>query len=235
MSTDNRVLAGLSPAATAQVLAIARVVALRQNEILSQPHQPAGYVYFLTSGVVSFVVTGKEGGSTEVGMVGCEGVVGSAHLPGSYAPVATCMVQMAGSAHRVPVRDMQTLFDESAEVRGMMLQAMQQQLLSITQVSACNRLHSATQRLARWLLVTADRGRNDAVHLTQEAVSHMLGTRRTTVALVAAALQRDGLIRYARGNVEITNRAGLIRAACDCYGILQRLADTPFNNPMLRR
>jgi CRP-like cAMP-binding protein len=97
------------------------------------------------------------------------------------------------------------------------------QMLMLEQIAGCNKLHQATERLARWLLTAADRLNSDAVNLTQEAISQMLGTRRTTVALVAGTLQRSGIIGYRRGLVKILDRQALIDAACDCYGITSKL------------
>jgi CRP-like cAMP-binding protein len=57
--------------------------------------------------------------------------------------------------------------------------------------------------------------------LTQEFLSQMLGVRRTTVTLIARALQEAGLISYRRGQIVILDRAGLEEAACECYQIIQ--------------
>jgi CRP-like cAMP-binding protein len=89
------------------------------------------------------------------------------------------------------------------------------------QIAACNAVHSAEARFARWLLQTQDRIDSDALPLTQEVLSQMLGVRRTTVTLVARALQEAGLIRYKRGRIVILDRAGLEEAACECYEIIQ--------------
>ena len=46
--------------------------------------------------------------------------------------------------------------------------------------------------------------------------------RRTTVTLVAHALQKDGLIRYRRGKIEILDRKKLEKRSCECYGVVSR-------------
>jgi len=78
------------------------------------------------------------------------------------------------------------------------------------------------ERLARWLLMTQDRIESDSLPLTQEFISQMLGTRRSSVTVSAGTLQKAGLIAYTRGNVTILNRKRLEEAACDCYGMLQQ-------------
>ncbi|MGI4831362.1 MAG: Crp/Fnr family transcriptional regulator, partial [Janthinobacterium lividum] len=90
------------------------------------------------------------------------------------------------------------------------------------QVSACNLLHEAEARLARWLLMIADRTESDVLPLTQEFISQMLGTRRSTVTVVAGNMQRAGFIEYRRGTVQILDRAGLERNSCPCYDFTRR-------------
>lgn len=230
MPHTNRLLAALTPAAQAQVLSLARMIDLPQETLLAQSDEQSSHVHFLTSGVASFVVSAKDGGSAEIGMIGNEGMVGSVSLLGSYAPVSHCLMQMDGAGYRVSVSDMRRLFEGSGEIRQRVLQSMQQQMLTVSQIAACNRLHNATERLSRWLLTASDRIGSDTVSLTQESLSQMLGTRRTTVALVAGALQRSGLIRYQRGNVNIVNRDGLTDAACDCYTITRKMVDNLYSD-----
>jgi len=88
------------------------------------------------------------------------------------------------------------------------------------QVAACNRLHEIDQRLARWLLMSQDRLGGSVVALTQDYLSHMLGTRRASVTVAAGILQKAGLITYKRGAVKIGDRTLLEHASCECYGVL---------------
>ena len=56
--------------------------------------------------------------------------------------------------------------------------------------AACNALHSADERCARWLLTTRDRTGRNEFPLTQEFLAAMLGVRRATATLSIGALRR---------------------------------------------
>jgi CRP-like cAMP-binding protein len=94
--------------------------------------------------------------------------------------------------------------------------------MQVTQIAACNRLHEVDERLARWLLMSADRTGSDSVPLTHELLAQMLGTRRSSVTVAAGILQKAGLIAHTRGDVNIVDRPNLEEASCECYGIMQR-------------
>jgi CRP-like cAMP-binding protein len=95
--------------------------------------------------------------------------------------------------------------------------------LQVSQTAACNRLHGAEQRLARWLLMAQDRLDSGVLSITHDFLATMLGTDRPTITLAAGVLQKKKLIKYPRGAVKILNRTKLERAACECYGIIQQL------------
>jgi CRP-like cAMP-binding protein len=82
-------------------------------------------------------------------------------------------------------------------------------------------VHSAEQRLARWLLAASDRTGGRAVPLTHEGLADMLGVGRPTVSIIARNLQDSGLIAYRRGLIEVASRAGLEKVACPCYGAVR--------------
>lgn len=219
----NRLLESLSAETQQAILSVSRAVDLPAGQVLVSPGDMPPYVYFLSSGLASIAITVPDGGCAEVGVVGREGLAGVRSLLGSHKPVARCFMQIGGAGLRVPLAEAQRIFTDNAEFRSRVLQYLQAEVYCTTQLAACNKLHQAEERLARWLLTAADRTANDIMPLTQEGLSQMLGTRRTTVALVAGEMQRKGLLRYRRGLVKIADRDALTSTACDCYRITHGL------------
>jgi CRP-like cAMP-binding protein len=225
MSTEinNLFLSSLSPPSRELLIAASTSVQLPLKAPLYEAEQTPAYAYFLTSGIASVVTAMPDGGTAEVGLIGSEGLVGSFHLLGP-APVSTdCFIQLEATALRIPLRHLQKAFRSSEEIRDRVLEFVQSQALSLGQLAGCHRLHEAEERLARWLLMAQDRVQSDNLYFTQEFLAMMLGSRRTTVTVVAGELQRRGLIEYRRGHVKILDRKALEAAACDCYQIIKQL------------
>jgi|SRR5271170_4407186 len=220
---ENLLLSSLRPEQRKLLLARVSEVDLPLRTALYEAEETPKYAYFMTSGLASVVTTMNEGGTAEVGVIGNEGLVGSMHLLGP-APVPTrCFMQLKGTALRIALPDLREAFRSSEEIRGRILEFVQEQTLCLSQIAGCNRLHEAEARLARWLLMVHDRIDSDVLNLTQEFLAEMLGAQRTTVTLVAGILQESGLIEYRRGHVRIVNRENLEQAACDCYQVTKRL------------
>ncbi len=218
-STGNLLLDVLSSPVLQTILSAARPVDLPSRASLFRVHEVPTHAYFLMTGVCSMVINMTEGGSAEVGMVGPEGLIGAPALLGPAPMEVDAFMQIPGAGLRVPMKVIRPLFSDNAEFRTRVLHFQQSQINISSQLSACNKLHEAEARLARWLLMTSDRARTSTLTLTQEFLAQMLGTQRTTVALVAGILQRAGFIEYSRGTVHIVNREGLTNVACDCYRI----------------
>jgi CRP-like cAMP-binding protein len=223
--TGNLLLNALSPELRQAIVDLCRLVELPVRTLLHEQGEMPVYAYFLCSGVGSVVVSMAEGGSAEVGLIGREGVVGAMHVLGPTPTPAQCFIQMEGTGLRIRLSDLRMLFQTNGQFRIYLLQFVQQQIVALEQIAACNKLHDTEERLARWLLMSRDRADQDTMTMTQEFLADMLGTRRTTVTLVAGSLQRRGLIDYRRGKVTIVNRAALEEAACDCYGVCKEALD----------
>ena len=218
----NRLLQALSYECRERLLSAAKLTEIPIRTPLFEEGEILRFGHFLTSGLVSEVVAVPEGDSAEVSMISTEGLVGAAQLLGPGKPLNRAMMQLSGAGYRVPMQHLRRMFRESEEFRSRVLENVQAQDAMVKQVAACNRLHEAEARLSRWLLMARDRNGGDVLHLTQEFMADMLGTRRTTVALFAGVLQRSGLIEYRRGKVRIVNPEGLEEAACGCYPIIQQ-------------
>lgn len=61
--------------------------------------------------------------------------------------------------------------------------------------------------------------------MTQELIANMLGVRRSGVTEAALTHQDAGLIRYNYGHIEVSDRSGLERRVCECYGLVRREFD----------
>ncbi len=221
---SNLLLEALTPDCRAHVLARATHVQLELRTSLQEPDELPSHAYFMTSGIASVVIETADGGTAETAIIGREGMTSGLSLLGSLPPPTHCFIQVSGYGYRIAFDSLRELFRQSEEIRTRILECVQQQGLTTSQLAACNRLHDAESRLARWLLMLQDRTTTgDVMQLTQEFLAQMLGTRRTTVALVAATLQRGGLIEYSRGRVKILSRPALESVACDCYAVTRRL------------
>lgn len=220
---SNLLLAALSPDYRASLLARMRTVTLEPRELLYEADETPKYAHFLTSGVASIVASMASGASTEVGLWGREGLVESFHLLGDARIPNRCIAHPESTALRMPFIELQKEFEESRELRDCVLQGVQSQAAILGQLAACNRLHEAEARLARWLLMVRDRMGSDTLLITQEFLAIMLGARRTTVTAAAGELQRQGLIHYSRGRIHISDPEGLENVACECYPMVRDL------------
>ena len=228
--TGSVLLDTLSPAIRQCVLALCKPLSLPLRTMLHEQNEMPAYAYFLSSGIASVVVSMPEGGSAEVSLIGREGAVGVAHLLGQTPVPAQCFMQMPGAGLRIRLDELRTLFLDEAELRLRILEFVQLQTVMLAQIAACNKLHEAEVRLARWLLMCRDRSDGDTMAMTQEFIADMLGTRRTTVTLVAGRLQRRGLIDYRRGRVTILDHTGLKHASCECYRVTREALDRLYHS-----
>ncbi len=179
------------------------------------------YVYFLTEGVASVVMAMASGGGVEIALIDRYGVVGASPFFDSEESPQQVTMQAKGRGYR-----MKSKAFNDASLDGVSTPEMADfaylHSLQVAQTAACNRLHTADRRLARWLLMMDDRTPPGDMMLTQEFLGFMLGTRRSTVNIAAGTLQEANIIRLERNSIHIVNRAGLELASCECYDVLRQ-------------
>jgi CRP-like cAMP-binding protein len=154
--------------------------------------------------------------------VGREGTVGSLSVLGPSPSAITAVVHAAGTASRIRASRFQAAFDRSAAIRHAVQIHIRLMLTQFQLGAACNALHPVEVRMARWLLHLRDGVDGDVLPITQEALSQILGVRRTTVTHVMRDLRASGAIRSERrGRIEI-DRSRLAAAACECHRVMRR-------------
>ncbi len=223
-SPANRFISALTASDRKQLLSQVTPFALVHTRVLQEQGERIEYVYFPLNGIISLLAIMADGQAVESAMVGRGGGVGLAAGLGETRATSRTVVQASGSALRISAAQFHKLARQNPSLTAR-IGAHQQMLLGqVQQTAACNSLHDAEQRLARWLLQAHDLiGEDSTIPFTQEFLSNILGVRRTTVTLVAGTLQSAGLIRYRRGLIQVLDRGGLEDAACECYGVVRKL------------
>ena len=214
---ENRLLAALPAKDYAQLASGLEPVTITHGEVLCEPGEPMREVYFPGDCLVSLLTLVEGDRALEVGLVGREGMIGASLALGVARSSVRALVQGTGTAMKMNARRFLREFHRSQSLQRVLLQFTDTLMVQISQTAACNRFHLVEARLARSLLMTAERMGSAEFHLTHEFLAVMLGVRRVGVTVAATALQRRGFIRYRRGNITIVDQQGLETACCPCY------------------
>lgn len=226
----NALLMSLSDTAAAALAPHLEDCALPQHQVLNDPGDEVDLAYFPHTGMISMLAVMRDGSAIETATIGREGAVGLMMGLGVHVTRARVATQTPVVASRIRAQDFRKLVEASEELRDLVVRYNEALLSQVQVTAACNAVHSIEARLSRWILQTRDCVDDDDLPLTHELLSQMLGVRRSSVSEVASKLQAARLISYTRGKVIIEDRAGLERAACECYqtikdnlaGILKR-------------
>ena len=219
---QNRLLAQLDTDDRVRVLAACTPIRFTLGDTLLPAESSITHLVFVEEGILSVITEIRDGRSVEAGMVGFEGVAG---VQAAFVPSRTrSRYECQGDGHglRIEAARLRSLVDDSEGLRRALSHYQARVQHELEQANACNVLHNAERRLAKWLLRCHDRMDGDVLRLTQEYLAAMLGAQRTTVNEAAQHLQAQGAIRYMRGKLTIIDRPRLERAACECYTPLHR-------------
>jgi CRP-like cAMP-binding protein len=181
--------------------------------------------------MISLIVAMVEDCALEVGTVGKEGAIGLITGIGSHISAVRALVQVSGSAWRIPAARFASASARSPRIRAMIARYSDAILAQVQQTAACNALHAAAPRVGRWLLQTSDTIDSDRIPFTQEFLGEMLGVQRTTVSEVIRRFQDAGLVETRYREIRITDRGKLRREACECYDIIRKHMDRMIIRP----
>jgi CRP-like cAMP-binding protein len=216
----NRLLRALPAADYDALLPELHEVRLAHGAVLFDAGERVTHVYFPQGCVVSLLTPIDDGPAVEVGLVGNEGMVGITVFLGAQVATTQAVLQVPDGASRMTVAAFHRALARGPALHGLMQAYACTMLGQIARSAACNQRHVVEQRCARWLLMAHDRVGEDRFTLTQAFLGQMLGVQRASVSLAAQGLHMLGVIRYARGRVTVTDRAGLEAAACGCYDVI---------------
>lgn len=221
----NRLLQSLSPDAYALLAPHLARVHLAQGTVLYEEGAPLTTAYLPETAIIALVTRFDDGTMVETATIGPETGIAFAMSVATTVALRRTFVQLGGEALVANVMHVRTAAERSAEIRDVMIWHAAVSLTNTYQLAACNARHSIEQRLARCLLQFSDRAESLHLPLKQEDLAQKLGVQRTSVTGAASALQRQGLIAYRRGKLEIRDVGGLRRITCECYTKMKRAHD----------
>lgn len=219
----NHILELLQPSDTKLLAPHLKLAKFEQHEVLFEADERIRHVYFPTTAVVSLVVTLSTGEMVEAAMVGKDGVVGAAAALDGKMALSRGIIQLGGEIIVCDTDALNSAALQSPKLLALLIRHEQTVYGQAQQSAACFATHQVEARLCRWLLRARDLSGSDYLPFTQEYLGEMLGVRRTSVTAVAHTLQEAGLIKYARGKIQITDAEGLQESACECYGSVKLL------------
>ncbi len=198
-------------------------VKLQSGARIMAAGQRLAHVHFPIDCAVSLLIETTDGPLLEIGLIGSEGMLGVPLILGVRRSSVSAFVQTPGLAWRVDATRFDHCLDTRERLRRRMQHYLHVHMTQLTEAVACKYFHKLPERLARWLLMSADRLRSSELTLTHEYLSNILGVRRAGTTLAARGLQARGLIDYTRGHIALLDRAGLESAACSCYAREKRM------------
>ncbi|HZH12087.1 MAG TPA: Crp/Fnr family transcriptional regulator [Microvirga sp.] len=219
----NRLLAALEPDDFALLEPHLEAVELKRGEVLYEAGDVIRYAYFPHDAMVSLVNVMEDGNTVEVGLFGCEGVLGLLGALVTREAFGRYIVQMPGTASRISFERLIEARNASPSLEHLIMRYGEALLAQTFQTVSCNAIHVVEARCCRWILSMRDRADQDTLPLTHEFLAEMLGVQRSTVSVVIRTLQTAGLVRQSRGGITVIDRDGLEDTACECYAKIRRI------------
>ncbi len=231
---QNQLLASLPEAENERWMPYLELVHLSLGQVLSESGSAPEYVYFPTSAIVSLLYLTEDGESSEIAVVGNDGVVGISLFMGGNATPSQAVVQSAGQGYRLRAHLLKNEVALAGPVLHTMLRYTQAMMAQVARTAACNRYHSIDQLMCRRLLMGLDRLPSDVLTMTQELMANLLGVRREGVTAAALKLQQAGVISYKRGQIIVLDRKQLEQRTQDCFADAKKSARrfVPMQIPM---
>jgi CRP-like cAMP-binding protein len=215
---NNRLLGALEPASRSRIDPHLQPVTLKLGAVVCEAGGQLKHAYFPQGSVLSLLTVLENGSAIETANIGREGAFG-------------LFAAMYSRVSFNPIALLQSEFRNSEHVRNLFVSYSETLLSQVQQSVACNSMHTTEERMCRWLLMMHDRAQGKALPYTHEFLSHMLGANRKSVTLAAQAMQAAGLISYRRGKIQVLDRPGLEKAACECYAIVKERFDAFLKPP----
>ena len=218
---QNHLLAALPGSVYKRLIPHLEHVRLPFMEVLYESGEPLTHVYFPNDGLISLLVVMADETLREIGIIGNEGMFGTAVVLGMKTTPIRALIQMPGNAMRMKAQALRNELKRGGALQNVLQGYAHALFTQVSQSAACISSHALDKRLSRWLVMTHDHAPGDAFEMKHEFMAMMLGVTRSVVSRAAGNLQNKKMIRYTRGQVTILDRSRLETTACECYAVVK--------------
>jgi CRP-like cAMP-binding protein len=218
--SPNRILAGLPREDFALLEPHLEPVDLPVRRRLETSKRRIDQVYFIEAGFASVVANGSNKPSIEVGIIGREGMTGLAVLLGGERAPHDSYIQVAGKGQRISAANLRQADERCPTLHRAMLRYANQFLLQTTTTALANGRSRMEERLARWLLMAADRVGGKELPLTHEFLP---------LTLQSMTRARCGMLRRT-AHRSLQRTGGRISAFCSVLTYSRRRLGAPFHS-----
>jgi hypothetical protein len=182
----NQLLAALSPPDFALLHRHLEPLTLKLRYDMEKPNKSIDDVYFMDMGIASVVAVQTDGTRVEVGLIGREGMSGTAVVLGNHSSPHETYIQVAGEGQRIASAELRKAMKASASLHGLLLKYVQAFMVQTAHTAIANarakldeRLSPPPQAALRFPGVLARALCEGALaHLTETALKHMRSTDR---------------------------------------------------------
>src|SRR5258708_14202704 len=215
----NRLLAALSPTDLELLQPHLNFIVVAVRHEIERPNRRIDTVYFMDAGIASVVAVQADDPQVEVGLIGPEGMTGTAVVLGGDQSPHSTYIQVSGEAQWLKADELRKAMRASGSLHTLLLKYVQVFMAQTTHTAIANARAHIDRRLARWLLMAHDRTANKTLPPTHELLPLMLGVRAPGVPEPLHTLNRHNLIETGRNQIVVLSRNGIEKLAGHSYGV----------------
>lgn len=200
-----------------------RPATFERGDQLAEAGEPVTRLFFPVSGIVSCRAIFETDHEMELVTLGRSSGVGVLAALGFQRSLTrdVCVTQAPGWG--ISVGDFKRLLDQTPKAEEVIRGASYAQMTYAVRMATCNAMHSAEQRLARWLLVATQLLNSSEIRMPQEELANILGIRRSHLNPLLQRLRTARVIDLGRQRITVASPEALQRRSCGCHAMLSRI------------
>ncbi len=212
----NKIITLLPSSIQDKWLSLFEHIELKMGQVLCDQGLTLSHLYFPVTSIISWVHFSDNASSSDIALIGNEGVVGLYLLMGDGQTHNRAVVQKSGTALRINLNVVLNSCNHDSAVQSLFFEFTKTLVNQMAQSMVCHESHSFEQQLCRLLLLILERQESDAIAMTPQLMTQLLGRRRKGMTQAAHSLMREKILGYQQKHVLVLDRKSLENRSCEC-------------------